>query len=79
MRMIGSRWPLMVKKRVDPSGKTVSKPSTMRHSSKTTWLRSSTRSLAAAISGTSAKSPSTMRAPAMPLAIWMSAPPWWWG
>jgi hypothetical protein len=44
--------------------------------SNTTSDNSMTRSRAWAISGTSAKSPSTMMAPAMPLATCTSAEPW---
>jgi hypothetical protein len=67
---------LIARKRVAVSGNSVPKSSIMLKASNTTCDSSMTRSRARAISGTSAKSPSTMMAPAMPLATCTSAEPW---
>ncbi len=79
MAMVGWRWPLTEKKRVAVSLNRSAKFSTIPRSSNTTSASSINRSFAFVISGTPAKSPSTMIAPIRPLAIWMSALPWWCG
>jgi len=74
MVMVGSRTPLTAKNRARSPEK-ASRNSRLFQTSRTRSVSTSNRSCAAAISGTSSKSPSMIRAPTAPLAICTSADP----